>query len=207
MTDQEKNTEEQIFEAAKKVFTQKGFEGARMQEIAEEAGLNKALLHYYYRTKEKLFDAIFAQVFKNFFPRVFSFMGSDKTLFEKIELFVEVYIDLISKNKFIPIFIIGELNRNPDRIVDLLGHKSGLLESNAFGNFAKQVEEEIKNGTIRPIKPEHLIVNIVGLSIFPIIARPILQGIIFQNDKKAFQNFLSERKKVVAEFIIQAIKK
>ena len=157
MTDQEKNTEEQIFEAAHKVFTQKGFDGARMQEIAEEAGLNKALLHYYYRTKEKLFDAILKQVFKNFFPKVFSFMGSDIPISDKIGQFVDKYIDLIQGNPFIPNFIIGELNRNPERIVELLGHQSGLIESGAFKMFSKQVEDEVNKGTIRPIKPEHLI--------------------------------------------------
>jgi TetR/AcrR family transcriptional regulator len=205
MTEEEKNTEEKIFEAAHKVFTTKGFDGARMQEIAEEAGLNKALLHYYYRTKEKLFDAILSTVFKNFFPKVFSFMGADISIQEKIGLFVDKYIDLILGNPFIPNFVIGELNRNPERIVDLLGHQSGLIESGAFKNFSQQIEDEINKGILRPIKPVHLITNIIGLCLFPIIARPILQGIIFNNDKKLYEAYLAKRKEEVKSFVIRSI--
>jgi TetR/AcrR family transcriptional regulator len=207
MSEQEKKTEEQIFDAAHKVFVIKGFDGARMQDIADEAKINKALLHYYYRTKEKLFDAIFDRVFKNMFPRVFKFMGDDSSITSKIEQFVDVYIDLISNNPFIPSFVINELNRNPQRLVDIIGHKTGLIESNAFAKFSKVVEDEVAAGKIKPVKAEHLIVNIIALCIFPIIAKPIVQGVLFENDKKRYQAFLSERKQEVTRFIIQAISK
>ena len=89
MSEKDSNTEQIILKAARKVFTHKGFDGARMQEIADEAGINKALLHYYFRSKDKLFEAIFKEVITTFFPRIISVLTSDLSLFEKITLFTD----------------------------------------------------------------------------------------------------------------------
>ena len=206
MTEQEKSTEEIIFDAANKVFLQKGFTGARMQEIAEEAGINKALLHYYFRTKEKLFKAIFERVFSHFMPKIVTFMSSDAPLLEKIEFFVHSYIDFIIRNPYIPGFVINEINRNPDNITEMLGHVSGMTKNDAFGKFTELVKHEVEIGNIRQIEPEQLIVNMIGLCIFPFVARPIIQGIIFNGDKKKYKQFLESRKNEVTGFIINSIK-
>lgn len=206
MTDQEKSTEEIIFDAAQKIFIEKGFDGARMEEIAREASINKALLHYYYRTKEKLFKAIFERVFKNFVPQVLTFWDSDLPFFTKVEMFVDTYVSFIMKNPFIPNFVINELNRNPDSIVEMLGNASGILKNDLFGKFSEIVNKEINAGNIRPIAPEQLLVNVLGLCIFPFVARPIIQGVVFKGDKKMYQLFLESRKKEVAAFVINSIK-
>jgi TetR/AcrR family transcriptional regulator len=206
MTEKDHSTEEIIFDAAQKIFVEKGYNGARMEEIAKEAQINKSLLHYYYRTKEKLFGAIFAKVAKLVIPRVISFIESDAPLFEKIEVFVETYIDLISKNPYIPNFVISEINRNPDSIGRILAEATGVLELNAIEKFSKVIDKEVEKGTIKPIKPEQLIVNIIALCIFPFVARPILQTIIFKNDKKLYKDFIESRKKEVTSFIINSIK-
>ena len=119
MTQEEKNTEDKIYSAAQEVFIEKGFDGTRMQDISEKAGLNKALLHYYYRTKEKLFNMIFDRIMGDFFGQVMKTMQSDMPLFEKIEFFVSAYLNVIMKNPHIPGFIINELNRNPQRLVSI----------------------------------------------------------------------------------------
>lgn len=204
--DQEKSTEEIIFDAAQKIFIEKGFDGARMEEIAREASINKALLHYYYRTKEKLFKAIFERVFKNFVPQVLTFWDSDLPFFTKVEMFVDTYVSFIMKNPFIPNFVINELNRNPDSIVEMLGNASGILKNDLFGKFSEIVNKEINAGNIRPIAPEQLLVNVLGLCIFPFVARPIIQGVVFKGDKKMYQLFLESRKKEVAAFVINSIK-
>ncbi len=91
-------TERQILEAAKKVFGRKGMDGARMQEIADEAGLNKALLHYYFRNKERLFQEVIREVFSSFFPRIMTVMSLEGMAFEeKIRTFVNEYLDLIER--------------------------------------------------------------------------------------------------------------
>jgi AcrR family transcriptional regulator len=204
--EQDSSTEEKIFDAAQKVFIEKGFNGTRMEGIAQEAGINKSLLHYYYRTKEKLFAAIFAKVADLFIPRIITFIESDAPLFEKIEHFVDTYMDLIMKNPCIPNFIISEINRNPQQIGNMLAEATGILKHNVYENFSKTIEAEIKKGTIKPIKPEQLVVNMIGLCIFPFVARPILQTILFKSDKKLYDEFIQSRKKEVTSFVINSIK-
>lgn len=196
------NTEQAILEAAKIVFVQKGMEGARMQEIADKAGINKALLHYYYRNKDKLFKAVFKETFFKLLPNLVDLMKSDISLFDKIKLFVQIYIDIINENPSLPSFIIHELNRNPDSVV-------GLIKSSGVNplSFVNQVQEEIENGSIEPIKPLHLIVNMLSMCIFPFVAKPILQDIIFNKDEQQYEIFIQERKKEVADFIINSIRK
>ena len=206
-TDQPVGTETKILDAAKEVFQKKGLAGARMQEIADVAGINKALLHYYYRTKDKLFEKVFEIAFSVFVPRIKEVvLSTDKSVFEKIEFFVENYINLLSKHPFIPGFVISELNRNPQILVEIIEKNVQVRELKLFENFNNQIQEEVKKGIIRPIDARNLMVNVVGLCIFPIVARPIIRGIIFNNDKKAYDEFLTQRKQFVTEFIINSIK-
>jgi AcrR family transcriptional regulator len=194
-------TEEAILGAARKVFLQKGMEGARMQEIADEAGINKALLHYYYRNKEKLFEAIFREAYFEMMNSVLGTMNEDRPLFEKIEFFIRNVIDFMIRNPYIPGFIIHEINRDPGKIVSIFmqsGMKPPLL--------IRQINEEIKQGRIRRIEPRQLIVNILAMCIFPVIARPILTSVLFEGDAEAYTRFLERRKKEVAGFIINSIR-
>jgi AcrR family transcriptional regulator len=201
MGEVEVNTEQKILKAAKKVFTLKGKGGARMQEIADEAGINKALLHYYYRSKDKLFEAIFIDAFFTMIPDVLDLLKADIPLFDKIEQFAEKYIDIFLENPFIPGFVMSELSQNPQRIVDLISN-SGINPQ----FFIDQVLEEIQKGNIKPIKPQHLIVNLLSMCIFPFIATPILKNILFNQDSEKFTEFIEQRKKEVPEFIINSIK-
>lgn len=205
MTEQEKSTEETIFNAAREEFIEKGFDGTRMQEIAKRAGINKALLHYYYRTKEKLFDAIFEKVFKAFMPEIFEVMQSDASISYKIEVFVSNYLKLIMENPHIPSFVLHELNRNPERLQGLFGSILGTIRDKGFDRFSESLKKEIEAGKIIPIAPEQLIVNIIALCIFPVVARPIIQGVIFNNDKNRYNEFLESRKTEVAKFVINSI--
>ncbi len=206
VTDNEKNTEELIFDAAREVFIEKGFEGARMQDISDRAGINKALLHYYYRTKEKLFASIFELVMKQAIPSMVKFMESEMSLFQKIEYFVENYISLIQKNPYIPFFVLTEINRNPDNIANIF-KKIFDKKDNPFKKFSKLINDEVEKGVINPIEPEQLIVNMIAMCLFPFIARPIIQTIIFEGDKARYNDFIESRKKEVYKFIIHSIEK
>src|SRR6476619_6643320 len=110
----EQNTEEKILAAAKKVFLKEGMAGARMQDIADEAGINKALLHYYFRSKDKLFETIFTETSSRFIPRMNQVMDSDLPLFEKISMFCEAYISQMQQNPYIVLFIMNEANKHPE---------------------------------------------------------------------------------------------
>jgi AcrR family transcriptional regulator len=195
------STEKDILEAAKRVFQIKGMYGARMQEIADEAGINKAMLHYYFRSKDKLFDAVFQDAAKNFFSKIRELLNVDKPLLEKIEYFVENYVELLLQNSFIPAFIITEVHQNPDRI------KNVFLESgvNTEMIFINDIKSAISLGIFHPVDPKQLIINIIGLCVFPVAAKPIIKTMLNFNDEE-YLNFLEVRKKEVSKFIINAIK-
>ncbi|HOY32606.1 MAG TPA: TetR/AcrR family transcriptional regulator [Bacteroidales bacterium] len=202
MKEQPNNTQQIIFEAAKKVFIERGFDGARMQQIADEAGINKALLHYYYRSKDRLFDAIFADAFIRFLPNISDIMMSDDPFEIKIKLFVRHYIDLLIDNPHLPVFVMHEIQRKPEMIIKII-RRSGINPAVAAG----KLQQEIDEGKIRPIPLQHLIINMIGLCVFPFIGRPILEGFVFTGNKEAYDRFLEDRKTMVADFIINSIRK
>ncbi|MBN1650032.1 MAG: TetR/AcrR family transcriptional regulator [Bacteroidales bacterium] len=197
----EKNTEEKIVRAAEKVFIEKGLAGARMQEIADEAGINKALLHYYYRSKEKLFGIVFQTVFKGFVPNLLKLFEGPEDFFTKIERFVFVYLNLLEKNPNIPGFIIHEIGNNPERLVSIIR----AMDINLQPVF-DIIEDEIEKKTIKQIDPSELIINILALSIFPIVAKPLVQTIVFKGSEKDYKEMLEKRKTAIARFVISAIK-
>lgn len=198
----EHSTEQAILQAAKKVFIRKGLEGARMQEIADEAGINKALLHYYFRSKDKLFEGIFVEAFQKLVPDILELLDSDLPLFEKIEMFTGKYIATFIENPMVPGFIMHELSRDPERIVNVI-RNIGIKPQ----VFVKQIEKEIKIGNIIPVHPYHLIVNMLSMCIFPFVASPILTNVLFNQKTEKYNEFIVQRKKEVPEFIINAIKK
>ncbi len=197
----EKKTEEKIIEAAEKVFIEKGLAGARMQEIADEAGINKALLHYYYRSKDKLFEMVFQVALKALAPNLLGSFKGDGDFFTKIERFVFSYLSLVEKNPHIPGFIINELSSNPKRLESMVG----LLNFDLQPIF-NAIEDEIEKGNIKAIEPKDLVLNIVALCVFPIVAKPMVKGILYKGSEEEYSAVLEKRKKEVAQFVISAIK-
>jgi len=193
-------TEEKILEAAKNVFVTKGMEGARMQEIADEAGINKALLHYYFRSKERLFEAIFSEIIKFVFPKLTQILISDATIITKIEQVVDAYIELLIKHPFIPAFIIKELNRDPSGLFKMV-FKFGLNPQIVFD----QIQASMDRGEIIQMSPQHLVANIVSMCVFPFAARPIISFVLFKDNPQALETFYGERAEVIKRFVINAI--
>lgn len=196
-----KNTETLILDAARIVFIRKGFSGARMQEIAEEAGINKALLHYYFRSKDRLFEAVFQETMQNMMKSIIWMLNDDLPFEIKIKQVVNMYIDTIWENPFLPGFIIQELSQNPDKLVSIF--KKVNPDSSLF---FQQIHNEAEAGHIRKTDARHLFVNIIALSIYPIMAQPILKTVLFNNDDEKFRKFINERKTEVADFILNSLK-
>ncbi|MEI8113278.1 MAG: TetR/AcrR family transcriptional regulator [Bacteroidia bacterium] len=194
------STEDKILEAAKNVFVAKGMDGARMQEIADEAGINKALLHYYFRSKERLFEAIFSEIFKFAFPKLSRIILSDVGIVVKIEHFVDAYIDILIQHPFIPGFVLKELNRDPSGLFKLVV-KLGLDPQPVF----TYIQEAMDRGEIIQMNPKHLALNVVSMCIFPFAARPILSFLVFKDDKDALEAFYAERAEVIKKFVVNAI--
>lgn len=108
--------EERIVQAAKQVFVRKGYEATKMGDIATEAGIGRTALHYYYRTKEMLFDAVFGQLLESLLPNISRILDEETTLLEKLPLIVEQYLSVIQSNPGFPFFIVTELNRDPQNL-------------------------------------------------------------------------------------------
>ncbi|HPW97335.1 MAG TPA: TetR/AcrR family transcriptional regulator [Flavobacterium sp.] len=198
----ESNTEELIFASAIKIFHKKGLAGARMQEIADEAGINKAMLHYYFRSKQLLFEAVFKKAFMQLAPQIHQVLNSEDSLFEKIINFTDKYISFVMENRFLPTFIIQELNNNPDFANQFFSQ----AEFPKSTRFLIQIEEGIQNGTIKNVNPKQLLIDMFSLAIFPFIGAPLLQKITNVNES-AYNNLLIERKKHIASMLINSIKK
>jgi TetR/AcrR family transcriptional regulator len=195
------NTEGRILEAAKEQFIRNGLDGTSMQDIADAAGINKSLLHYYFRSKEKLFDAVFHFALQRFIPQIHDIVVSDHSIFTRIRMIVNQYLDMLEQNPFIPLFILHEIHRNPQRPAALF-MAAGLDFDLILRNFVR--EEDKKN--IRPVDPIHLIVNIISLCVFPYAASPFINMIMFNDDQESIIKFRAERKETIPEFIINAIR-
>ena len=195
------NTEEEILNAAKEVFQQKGMAGARMQEIADKAKINKALLHYYYRSKQLLFEAVFKNAFRLLAPQIGKVLNDDTELFDKIRNFTDSYVSFVIKHPYLPNFVIQELNSNPEFVLKLRAEAS----FPSTEKFKLQVLEAVETGLIKPIDADQLLINIIALNIFPFIGEPLLMALI-NVDKTKYDQLLQNRKTEAADFIINSIK-
>lgn len=202
MTEKQKDTEQLILCAARKVFIEKGLDGARMQEIADEADINKALLHYYFRSKEKLFEMIFQEELGKFFPKMVSLMSSPELgLEDKIRAFIENYTSVFLKNPFLPSFILRELHRDPENL------KQFFVKSGFDLNNVRFIINGLSNQLgISYDEARHFMINMVSLCIFPFAGRPLIEKILFSEDKEEYNRFLNERKEVVTKYVISSLK-
>lgn len=195
----DKDVEGHILLAAKKVFQTKGMEGARMQEIADEAGINKAMLHYYYRNKQQLFEAAFKKSFSLLALQLNKVLNEDAPLEAKIRNFTSNYISFIFEHPYLPNFIIQELNRSPEFILKFQDFFPDIKK------FKTQLEDEIPAEKRKSVSVEQLFINILSLNVFPFLAKPLLKGFL-SIDENGFQELMEQRKTELAEFIINSIK-
>ena len=190
------STEEKIKGAAQKVFLKKGYAATRTRDIAEEAGINLALLNYYFRSKEKLFDLIMLEKLEKFFGAIAPVLNNTgASLEQKIILFSSNYIDLLMTNPELPLFILSEVRHNPDRFA----HKLPVAKV-ADSHFMKQLLEK------RPdINPIHFLMNLLAMSVFPFIMKPIFHASGIMNEK-VFQMRMEERKALIPKWVNAMLK-
>ena len=189
-----------IWDAARKIFLSKGLSGARMQDIADEAGINKALLHYYYRSKEKLFAQIFEKELMSFFRDIEAIFKSDLPFFEKIEKLVDHEIDTFSKCPELPLFILNELSQQPPEA--LTG--SGCMDNRIHHLFRQLVRREIEKNNIKDVNADQLFIHLVSLSVYPFIAKRMIQAMFDQNEE-SYNRFIQKRKKEICRFVFDSL--
>ena len=195
-------TEEKIFNAARIVFQRKGSAGARMQEIADEAGINKAMLHYCFKSKELLFKAVFSNAFGQLAPQINGIFNSQDSVFDKITKFTHSYISFVVLNPYLPQFVIQEMNNNPEFVMEFLNNDKRPNPA----VLISQIEREIAEGIIKPINPKQLLMDIFSMTVFPFAAQVMMRGML-QISESEFNEMMEVRKTTIAEQIINSIKK
>jgi len=190
------STEEKIKAAAQRVFMKKGYAATRTRDIAEEAGINLALLNYYFRSKEKLFDLIMMEKLSKFFGGIAPVLNDPGTTLEqKFTLVSNNYIDLLIANPDLPLFILSEVRTNPERFVSNLP-VAKIIDS----SFIKQLQERQPD-----VHPLHFLMNLLGLSVFPFIMRPVFRASGVMSDKM-FKTRMEERKAAIPKWMVAMLK-
>jgi AcrR family transcriptional regulator len=184
-------TEEKIKEAAGIVFTKKGYGNARTRDIAEEAGINLALLNYYFRSKEKLFNIVMAERIDKLFGVLVPLLNDESTtLEEKLEKIADNYITMLLEHPDLPIFVLSEIRSNPDQLANRLQARQQLTES----VFIRQLKTKRSD-----VHPFHFLMNLLGMILFPFIAKPVLEPIIGGEDN--YRMIMEQRKKLIPGWI------
>lgn len=194
-------TKERILQAAQQEFVLNGFNGARMRAIAETAAVNKGLLHYHFGCKENLFEKVFVYVFRESMAGFEAIINEEGNFFDSIERYVHHHMDGLLKNPFIPIYILQETNRDPKKLVKLMGQQKG---NTLVQQFERRLQKEIAAGNIRAVNTRQFVVSLMGMVVFPFIEQPLLET-LFEMDKNSYKEFLQERKKFIPAFIKSAL--
>jgi len=203
------DTQARILDAAHAVFIRRGTTGARMQEIAGEAGVNPALLHYYFRNKEQLSESVFRRAAAQLLPRVIEVMASDAALENKVARVVALELEHLSRAPYLPGYIISELHYHPDRVRQLLATVAGVtpedVRPKVLPKLGRQLAAAARAGTLRRITADQFLVNLLSLCIFPFAARPMIMALVGL-DQHGFERFIARRRDELADFFLRALR-
>lgn len=194
------DVEKRIVEAAKSIFVRKGYDSSSMKDIADEAGISRTALNYYFRTKENLFSAIFGELIRSFVPRLEAIVDEPVPFLRKIDPIVTQYTDLLLENPLLPVFIIGEINRDADHLLHVV---AGMKDKDdVLFRLIDQITNEMEQGTLRKIPLIHLVSTFFALMAFPMLAKNLLSKVFLGKDGKPFETYFFERKTLVVEQMI-----
>ena len=199
----DQETRERILDAAHTVFLRKGTASSRTQEIAAEAGVNKALVHYYFGTKARLADAIFERALGTLMPRIFGILADpERSIAEKVPAIINEQIEFQSTRPYFAGYFVSELHAEPDRIARLMKKRGGTIPLDVI---RRQLREGARAGTIRRISPEQFVANMMGLLIFPFAIRPALCELL-SFDTPRWHAFIEERRRLLPDFFMAGLR-
>ena len=201
----EQNMEENILEVAEKLFLEKGFAMTSTTEISKEVGCNQALVHYYFRTKENLFNTIFELKFKMFFQGLFEMKNMGELSFQdKLKNIIESHFEILRKNPRIPTLILNELSRQPEQI-NILKEKLYILPEKLFAELNKELQVEIQIGNIRNISILDLVFTMISLNISMFIMMPMLENILVLDESQK-EMMIQHRKTENVDFVLKSLR-
>jgi TetR/AcrR family transcriptional regulator len=203
------DAETRILVAARRVFTRRGTAGARMQEIATEAGVNSALLYYYFRSKQALAERVFVDAATHLFAVMTPLAAHGATIDDLVHQFVHTYIDTVRNVPFLPGYVVAEMHLHPERIQALLAKAAGVspstLMQSALARIHVLLQEGIATGTVRVLTPRQALISVFAVTVIPFVARPILTSLLGM-DAQGFDDFLDERRRELPDFILHGLR-
>lgn len=201
MGSKESETNRRIVDAARRVFSEKGYAAARMQEIADAAQVNKGLLTYYEWNKEKLFRAVFNEAMEVFFEHFSRAIEDDLPLMDRLERIIDKYLDVLLKNPGLPGFVLSELNQNPEFFIQEVKSRKNFPD---VSRLLVQIQMAGQTGKIYPIDPFQLLMNIISMCVFPFAGKPMIKGMT-GIDEHAFNFLMRQRKEAIIAFVKRAL--
>ncbi|GHT33279.1 TetR family transcriptional regulator [Bacteroidia bacterium] len=193
------NMEERIIEAAKLVFVRKGYKATTMVDIAAEVGISRTALHYYFHTKEVMFEAIFAQLIGTLLPNIDMIMDEENTILEKLPAFIDAYLAALLQNQLFPLFVINEMNRDPAHLFSAV--VKNISQIQPLIRLQSQLLDEMERGLLNKVPLEDVVSTFIGLIIFPILVRNPLVTVFMNGEDGAFDKFISRRKQLIYDVI------
>lgn len=192
-TKHSENMEIQIIEVARQMFLENGYKNTNMSDIASNIGINRTTLHYYYNTKEKLFKAIFGKIIQSFLPKIQDILLNEEPFFDKLDKVLDIYFDIFLTTPYLPKFIIGEINRDVNQLLDA-------AYSIGFKNYielvSKKINEEMEKGNIKRIPIHIILMSFISQLTFPFIAKNLIEEIL-RTDNKKLEDIIKQWKEVI----------
>lgn len=183
----------QIIEVAKQMFLEYGYKNTNMSDIATNIGINRTALHYYYNTKEKLFQAVFGTIIATFLPKIQDILLTQEPFFEKLDKIIDIYFEIFLSTPFLPSFILGEINRDVNQLLST-AYNIG------FGSYIKliseKISEEMEKGNIKEIPIHIVLMSFISQLTFPFIAKNLIEEIL-KPDNKKLEDIIENWKEVI----------
>ena len=195
--------ENRILEAAKQVFVRKGYEATKLGDVAAEAGIGRTALHYYYRTKEMLFDAIFDQLIGALLPNLGAIIDENTSFLKKLPKIIDQYVKTLQRNPLFPIFVINELERAPEHIYHSILKNPSRIEP--IIRMRRQMEKEMEQGLLKKLPVYYVATTLISLLVFPMLVRNPFTAIFMGGDAEKYEDFLQERIPFVTDIMIRLL--
>ncbi|MDR3142835.1 MAG: TetR/AcrR family transcriptional regulator [Tannerellaceae bacterium] len=194
---------ERILDVARELFIKNGYKSTSVRDIAAASETNVAMVNYYFHSKYNLFEIIFEEAFNRLQRKIFSTLSSDLPFFELIETVIDSYYEMLVEYPQIPVFILNEVNQNPERLSERIRKKD---PHSVFLQMAKRIGEEEEKGTIKETPPLDFLLNMLSLCVFPFIFKD-LGSHVAEASQEEYSKMIVNHKKYVVQFVINALKK
>jgi AcrR family transcriptional regulator len=193
-----------IIDAADDIFVRRGVDGARMQEIADHAGVNKALLHYYFRSKADLARAVWFRIASSLAPGILQMMASDLSLEDKIDRFVDAYHATLTRHPYLMAYVISEAARHPDLVEGFYSAERRRAARHMIDKLRQQIDDQVRAKKMAPISAEQFFVTLASSCLFPFAARPMI-GAVFGLNSAGLRDFMERRRTELPAFLKRAL--